>query len=296
MCPAPSEQAGSEEPLKSYRTILEQEIRQASEELGRPAKGLFVSGLLAGIGVGVSLFLTAITLTLAENAVPGPATAFLTANAYTVGFIIVILGRTDLFTEYTTLAILPVLTGRAPVRALARLWGLVYAANLLGAAIFAGLVAVVGPALGSIEPRTLGRIAHDLLRHPWWVILLSALLAGWLMGLLSWLVTAGRDTISQIVFVWLITFVIALGHLHHAITGSVDILSALFAGQEVGLADLGYFLLWTTLGNGLGGVIFAVLIRHSLVIRQSNESRGGGHSGGRPRSSEGAGGSAASSP
>lgn len=191
-----------------------------------------------------------------------------------------ILGRTDLFTEYTTIAILPVLIGRTSVAALARLWSLVYSANLVGACIFAALTAVLGPALGVIEPQAFGQIAQNMIAHPWWVVLLSALLAGWLMGLLSWLIAAGRDTISQVFFVWLITFAIALAHLHHSITGSVDVLTAVFSGQGASLSDFGHFLLWTTLGNALGGVLFAVLIRYSLVVGAAGERD---HSRGRQR-------------
>lgn len=54
------EQRDVEEPLKSYRTILQQEILQAEQEIRRPGLGLFVSGLLAGFGVGMSLFLMAL--------------------------------------------------------------------------------------------------------------------------------------------------------------------------------------------------------------------------------------------
>jgi formate/nitrite transporter FocA (FNT family) len=41
------------------------------------------------------------------------------------GFLFVILGRSELFTEHTTLAVLPVLDGRASLRQLGRLWGLI---------------------------------------------------------------------------------------------------------------------------------------------------------------------------
>ncbi len=190
----------------------------------------------------------------------------LIANAYTIGFVVVIFGRTDLFTEYTTLAILPVLAGRSRLRELARLWGIIYSANVAGATIFAVLIAVIGPALGVVEQGVLGAIASRLVNHPWWVILLSSTLAGWLMGLLSWLVSAGRETISQVLFVWLITSVIGFSHLHHSITGTVEVLLGIFSSPEVAVQDFAYFLLWTTLGNAAGGVIFAVLIHNSVFL------------------------------
>ena len=88
------------------------------------------------------------------------------------------------------------------------------------------------------------------------------MLAGWLMGLLSWLVAAGRDTISQIVMVGIITTVIGFAGLHHVILGTVETLAGVFAGQDVGLLDFGRFLLWTTLGNILGGSVFVCAIKY----------------------------------
>jgi formate-nitrite transporter family protein len=262
---------GEQDPLKSYRTILEQEVSQAEEELARPAHGLLGSGLLAGLGIGVSLFVLAIVLTMGDGELSDPVVRILAANAYTVGFIIVIMGRTDLFTEYTTIAILPVLVGRASVALLARLWALVYAANLVGAAVLAWLVVVLGPELDVVEVGTLHRLARDLVGFEWWVIALSATLAGWLMGLLSWLISAARDTISQVAFIWIITVIIGLGHLHHAIVGTAEVLASILAGGAaaggVGWGGFAHFLLWTTLGNAAGGVLFAVLIRYSLALR-----------------------------
>ena len=101
------------------------------------------------------------------------------------------------------------------------------------------------------------------------MILVSAILAGWLMGLVSWLVTAGRDTISEIVFVWLVTGTIGLAHFHHCIAGSVEVLAAVFAGQGTTLADFGHFLLFSTLGNVIGGVFFVALVKygHATKVR-----------------------------
>jgi formate/nitrite transporter FocA (FNT family) len=93
-----------------------------------------------------------------------------------------------------------------------------------------------------------------------------------LMGLLSWLVAAGRDTISQIVLVWLITTAIGFAGLHHVVLGTIEVLAGAFAGQEIGPADFGRFLLWATLGNILGGTIFVALIKygHARPEAQTN--------------------------
>ncbi len=255
------------EPKKPSRQILHHEIVEAVDALDRPAGALFISGLSAGLDIGFSLFLMAVVWTMATGTLSEPVVRLLVANMYAVGFNFVVLGRSELFTEQTTLAVLPVLNRRATPADLARLWGVVYVSNLLGAAAFAGLAVNIGPALGVIDPRAFGELARALTDHPGHVMFGSAVLAGWLMGLLSWLVAASRDTISQIALVWLIATVIGLGRLHHVVVGSVEVLAGLFAGQGVTAADYAHFLFWTTLGNVVGGSVFVALIKYSYAIR-----------------------------
>jgi len=178
-------------------------------------------------------------------------------------YIVVVLGRSELFTEQTCLAILPVMSGRASLAALARVWAVVYAGNQLGAAIVAFLIAWFGPTLGEFSPSTLAQIADDLVHNPAPIIVMSGILAGWMMGLLSWLVSAGRDTISQIVIIWMIAAAMGLGKLHHAVMGSVEVLAGVFASSTVTTADFAHFLLWTTLGNAIGGPLFVALLKYT---------------------------------
>lgn len=257
--------SSSREPLKSYYTILQQELEQAERELHRARHSLFLSGVLAGLGVTLSVFLQAIVWSR-FGGLETPAAALVGASAYSVGFIVVIHARADLFTEYTTIALLPVLTGQVHVRRLARLWALIYAGNVLGAVIMALLTSTLGPSLGVVDEEAFRALAGHLIHHSALVTFGAAVLAGWLMGLLSWLVTAGRDTIGQIFFVWLLTGAIALGHLPHSISGLADVLSGVLTTDQMGIADLGRFVVWTTSGNAIGGILFALLIRWSLVL------------------------------
>jgi len=247
---------------KPSEEILSQEIREGGAALRGSTLRLLLSGFSAGLDIGFSPFLVAIMRTLVDGQVSKPLAEILTASMYAMGFIFVVLGRSELFTEQTTLAVLPVLNGQASARSLLRLWGTVYVANLAGTAIFAWLMLLVGPASGVISPRAIGELAAGHSDHPWNVILLSAIFAGWLMGLLSWLVAAARDTVSQILLVWLITSAIGFAHLQHVIVGSVQMFAAFYSGQAAA-AQVGHFLLWATLGNIVGGSVFVALIKFS---------------------------------
>ena len=271
--PQATQNQGDEQ--KSYETILDQQVHTALHELNRPTGGLLASGLSAGLDIGFSAFAVALVVTLTHGALPEPVVALLRANAYAIGFIFVIFGRSELFTEHTTLAMLPVLDARATLRQLGRLWILVYAANIVGTVLFGGLLAIVGPALGVIEPAALATIATEIVDHPTWVILLSAVLAGWMMGLVSWLVTAGRETISEIFFVWLVTAMIGFGHLHHCIVGSAELATAWFATSAISLADYGRAVGTATIGNIIGGVVFVAVIKYAhATLTEGHRGRG----------------------
>lgn len=249
-------------PKVAAAQILKHEVREGMDALERSAGALLVSALSGGLDVGFSVFLMAVVFTLCRDHLPDPIVKILVANMYSVGFILVIVGRSELFTEQTALAVLPVLRGRASIRALARLWVLVYVANQVGAALFAIMVSYIGPAMRVIDPAAFGEFGHRLVDHPGGVIFLSAMLAGWLMGLASWMVAAARDTISQIVLIWMVTTAIGLGGLHHVVLGSVEVLAAVFSQQGVYASDFFRFLLWTTLGNAVGGSVFVALIKY----------------------------------
>lgn len=261
---SPREQS-EKEPTKSYHKILEQEIESGVKELERPAGALFTSGLSAGLDIGFSILMVAVMQELVEGRLPEPIGEILVANMYAVGLVFVVLGRSELFTEHTTLAVLPVLDGRAGIAALGRLWGLIYVSNQIGTSLFAAFAVAVAPALEIASRETFGEIAEGLVDHPSWVMLASGILAGWLMGLLSWLVIAARETISQIFVVWMIAVVIGLAHLHHSVIGGAEVLAGLFAGQGITAVDYLRFLAWTTLGNALGGVFLVALLKYGHV-------------------------------
>jgi formate/nitrite transporter FocA (FNT family) len=182
-----------------------------------------------------------------------------------VGFLFVVLGQTELFTAHTTMAVLPALDGRTSVREVGRLWGNVYVSNLLGCTAFAAFVAVLGPALGIVTPAAATSLATALVDHPWWVVLLSGVVAGWLMGLMTWLVAATRDTVSRVLIIVIVAAAIGFAPFHHALLGTTEVLSALFLGRGVTLAEYGHFLLWTTLGNVVGGSVLVALVNYGHV-------------------------------
>ena len=255
--------AETHKPLAPYRAMFTAEVDQATTELRRPASALFVSGMIAGASVAAVILLLGAVL-MHDLALGGAWFRLSVGVIYAAGFTIAIMARTDLFTEYTTISILPLLTGDSSLRAVARLWALVYTGNLAGAFAVALLGSVLGPELQILNAADMAQFGHHLSRYDWWVIVLSGIAAGWLVGLLSWLIAGGRDTTSQILFIWIIGMMIGFLGLHHAITGGTEMMVAALGSPEIGIGEVAHLLVWTTVGNALGGVLFAIGIQQAV--------------------------------
>ena len=249
---------------KDVETILGEQIRKEVKEYERSKIELFYSALGAGMEVGFSVFLMAVLYTMFHDELPSSIMHTLLAFAYPIGFIFVILGRSELFTEHATLAVLPVLDGQIAVRKLLILWGVIFLGNIVGGYLFALLISIVGPELKVLEEASFLALAKKMVADSWLVILFSGVLAGWLMGLLSWLVTASNDTISRIVLITMITSVIGIGGLHHSIVGSIEVFCGfLIDRQTITLFDYGKFQSMATIGNMVGGTIFVAMTKYS---------------------------------
>lgn len=253
---------------KTSAEILSQVIEEGIEELNRPTLGLSLSALSAGLDIGFGPLLMVVAMTVAEGSLPPPIVELLMSAMYSVGFLFVVLGRSELFTEHTTIAVLPVLDGRASLTRLGRLWGLVYVFNLVGGALFAAFAVVVGTNLGVAESSAFGELAKSLVKHDLLTLVMAGVLAGWLMGLLTWLVSAARDTVSLVLIVTLVSGVIGFAHLPHVIAGNVEVLMGLFAGGDITLLDYARFMLGATIGNAIGGTFFVAVIKYGHAVRQ----------------------------
>ncbi len=101
---------------------------------------------------------------------------------------------------------------------------------------------------------------------PGWLFV-AGILAGWLMGLLAWLITAAKETTSRLLIIWLVTASIGVLHLPHSIAGNVEVLFGLFLTAEITVLDYVTFLAFSTVGNAVGGGVFVSLLKYGHVVR-----------------------------
>jgi formate/nitrite transporter FocA (FNT family) len=234
---------------------------EGEEELERDVGQILWSGLAAGLSMGFSFFVEA---HLQARLPDFPWRHLVAALGYTVGFVIVVLGRQQLYTESTITAVLPVLTRRdmATLVKLLRLWGLVIASNIVGTWGFAALLVFTHPYRPELQP-ALSALAMQPMSGDFFGTLIKGLLAGWLIALMVWLLPSAKT--ARLLIIVMITYVVALAELPHIIAGSSEAAFAVLSGQApVSRYALGFFLP-TFIGNTLGGVVFAALLNHAPV-------------------------------
>jgi len=251
---------------KSHGEILREQLSDAQETYEKSPQSILLSSLTAGLEIGFSYLMICSLFHFLSGKIAEDTIFKMMAFVYPLGFILVVLGQSILFTEQTALLTLPVLNKKRDILSLLRIWGLVISGNLIGGYLISLILLWLGPNLHLFDKEAVVKIAKHVLDFSLTVILVSAIFAGWLMGLLSWLLASARDTISRIVIIFLITAVMAFTGLHHSIIGSVEIFSGMMSSPEISFLDYLTFEGTALLGNAFGGAIFVALLKYRAFV------------------------------
>jgi formate/nitrite transporter FocA (FNT family) len=184
---------------------------------------------------------------------------------YSIGFVVVVLGRQQLFTENTLTVILPLMRhgDRGTFNNVARLWSVVLLANLVGAFAFAQVAArtsVFDPAVVS----AFREIGHRATEPGFVTILIRGILAGWLIALMVWLMPGAES--ARLWVIVLITYVVGIGEFSHVIAGSTEVLVLVASGEKTFVEYLTSYLVPTLLGNVIGGVSLVAAFAHGQFV------------------------------
>ncbi|KTF67624.1 formate/nitrite transporter family protein [Sphingomonas sp. HT-1] len=259
--PPKEEDAVEEREAASSRVIHEVIRRQGDEELDRPASSLFFSGMVAGVAMAASV----LGRGLIESHLPDSEWRLAVSSiGYCLGFVIVVLGRLQLFTESTLSAVIPVAANPSfrNLGRLGRLWGLVLAANLAGTLLIATL-ATTGWVGTEASTKAMLDTSRSLLELTGWDAVRAAVPAGFLMAGIAWsLPGARRQEFFVLVFC---TYFISLGEFAHVVAGAVEAWMLWLAGEASLGWVLGGFLAPALFGNILGGSVLFALLAHAQV-------------------------------
>lgn len=238
-------------------------MEQGESELQRSLPDLALSGFIAGLDIGFG--------PLAMGVVAGRLHAafhlslaqalFFGSFLYPLGFVFVVMGKSELFTENTLTPVAGILAGQGSLGKLVRRWAIVLGCNVAGTVAFSLFAAHTGVVFDQYKPlyRAMGL---NLVDHSFLQALLAGIFGGWLVALMAWLIQAAKSNLAQIVLIYLLTYLLVGLQLYHCVIGSIEVLLGMFADAPITWARwFTGFLLPAVIGNTIGGVILVTALK-----------------------------------
>lgn len=244
---------------------------EGEAELIRPFSALWWSGVAAGISIGFSF------LTEAVLATHLPVTGWreiIARLGYAVGFLIVILGRQQLFTENVLTAVLPVISRRRAdwLFRMVRLWTIVLAANVVGCFVFALALSQL-PMVGADVEHELAHIVARVMQNSPAEMFAKGIGAGWIIAALVWMLASSEG--MHFFIIGLLTYLIALFGFTHVVAGTVEALYGVLTGAISFWQAFAVFFLPTLGGNIFGGTVLFSVLSYAQVREEISAGRNG---------------------
>jgi formate/nitrite transporter FocA (FNT family)/nucleotide-binding universal stress UspA family protein len=245
--------------------IFQRIVAAADEEVTSGGRELFFSGLAAGFAITITFLLYA-TLTASTNGDP-----ILSKLLYPLGFIYIIIGGYQLYTENTLPPVALTLERLASIPALLRHWTIVLAGNFTGGAL--GAIALYYSQVFDDETAVAAMdLAQKGIETPWWTLFSKAAFAGLIVAGVVWIVYASRDTISRLVVVYLAFLAIPLGNLFHVVVSFTELVYYVLDGNIQPLVGVTEFVLPVLLGNTIGGIVLVTVVNYFQTSEHRLES------------------------
>lgn len=243
---------------RSVEEALEASVHEGVQRLHRSWSTLLATGALGGIDVGFGV----LALLVVQERTGDP---LLGSLAFTSGFVILMMARSELFTENFLVPVTAVVTRNATVRQVLRLWAGTAAANLAGGWIFMSIVVVAEPRLGRVATEVAG---HFVGREIGWGTFASAVLAGAMMTLMTWMERGSPAFVGKLVAAVIAGFVLSAAPLLHSIVTSLEHFAALWSGAPWGVGTWLKLFGVAVVGNVLGGMLLVTGLRLVQVDRR----------------------------
>lgn len=243
--------------------IIEDASRIGLRRLERPLLGDAITSFIGGLSVCFgAVAMAAAAASVGGSLADSSMSLLIGALAFPVGFVILLVGKSELFTENFLLPVTGVLENRGTLRQLSALWSVSLSGNLLGALVFALLISR-GDVLAPAPVAELRALAEHKMDYDFLTAFLKALFAGWLMTVLTWLLIAGEGMGARLFMIWIIGTLIVLGQFNHVIISGAEIFMAMLFGAPITPSE------WFTrnfipalTGNMAGGLIFETLLQY----------------------------------
>jgi formate/nitrite transporter FocA (FNT family) len=249
--------------------IAERAQDVGSQRLDRGNLEVLVTSIIGGgeVSLGGLAAMTVVGAAMAAmpnlNLYAGLALAGL---VFPIGFLFVIIGRSELFTENFLIPVVAVLKTERPAASLISLWSISWFGNMLGCA---------GTAVLLLLPGTIGEpIRHGYTAYTEYKlgvgplgVFISAILAGGVMTTLTWSLLSMQHVVGRMLLIGAAAYVLMAANLSHSIV-SASVLLVGFVSTQHGLGDVVIWLLIATAGNLVGGVGLVTLFRLAQAHQQ----------------------------
>lgn len=238
--------------------------REGETEMVRPSTSLWWSGVAAGLSISFSLLAQAALWMHLPNA---PWRPLVSSFGYSVGFLIVVLARQQLFTENTVTVVLPVVAEFtvSNLRRLARMWSIVLAANMVGTFVSA-LFCTITPAVSPELRGAMLDLSHATMGLGWSEMLFRGIGAGFLIAAMVWLIPSAEG--AQFFVITMNTYLIAVAGFTHIVAGSVEGFLLVLNGHLGIVQMIGDFTVPVLLGNIIGGTALFAVISYAQVMKE----------------------------
>lgn len=260
------EEPGEKEPEplgQEAPEIVDDASKIGAKRLHRPLIGDALTSFTGGMSVGFGAIAFASGAAAVGGGLGSSSVGLLVGSLlFPVGFLILLVGKTELFTENFLLPVAAVIKHRGNVGQLSGLWVVTLGCNLLGALLFA-LLASRGDVLSTPVVNELIALAEHKVSYDLLTAFIKAVFAGWLMTTLTWLLVSATGGLGpRIAVIWAMASLIVLGEFNHVIISAAEIFMAMMLGADISVAD------WATanflpalVGNILGGLVFETLLQ-----------------------------------
>ena len=243
---------------------FERLVEEGGERLDRPLLPLLATGFLGGVDVGVGILAYLVVKHETGNQLLG-------ALAFTVGFVALLMARSELFTENFLVPVTAVVAKAGTPWQLLRLWVVTLVMNLVGGFVMAGLIVSGLPTLRETA-RESG--THFAQLGVSWETFALAVLAGAVITLLTRMQHATDNMGVRIVPAIMMSFVLVAAELFHAVLDSILMFAGLLAGDvDYTWADSFGALGWSAFGNVVGGLVLVTSVRLLRVPHRVAEER-----------------------
>ena len=239
----------------SSNEIFQRIVVAADDEITARPRKLVAGGLAAGFAITVTFLLYA-SLTASTDEAPLGS-----ALLYPLGFVFIILGDYELYTENTLPPVTLVLERIASLPTLGRIWALVLLGNFIGGALGAIALSATG-VLSSGSATAAAGFAEEAIETAWWTLFMKAVVAGLIVAGVVWVDYSLRDGIARIAMVYLAFFAIPIGNLYHVVVSWTEMLYLVFEGELALVVGVWEFVVPVLLGNSIGGVLLVTVVNY----------------------------------